>query len=83
MGVIQSESSTAYLLMGVLGPTTTEARMENPMQCTCKDTLSILWTLILCSAMNVLQHLEAIWALGSVPKPTGKKNNKKKTQQKN
>lgn len=59
--------------MAVLGAT--EARMENPMLCTCKDTLSILRTFIitLCSAVNILQHLEAIWGLGSVPKPTGGK----------
>lgn len=58
--------------------------MENPMLCTCKDMLSILWTLIiiLCSAVNILQHLEAIWALGSAPKPTGEKKKKRKTNEK-
>lgn len=71
--------------MAVLGAT--EARMENPMPCTCKDTLSILRTFIitLCSAVNILQHLEAIWGLGSVPKPTGGKklkNQLKPSQQK-
>lgn len=51
------------------------------MLCTCKYKLSILWPLIiiLSSAVNILQHLKAIWGLGSVPKPTGGKKKPNKT----
>lgn len=56
--------------------------MEKNILCTCKYILSILWALIiiLYSAVNILQHLKAIWGLGSVPKPTGKTKPQQNTE---
>jgi len=52
------------------------------MLCTCKYILGILWALIiiLYSAVNMLQHLKAIWGLGSVPKSIGKETPQRNTE---
>lgn len=46
--------------------------MENPMPCTGRTLMTTL-----CLAVDILQLLEAVWALGSVPKPTGEKKQHK------